>query len=79
MLVVSQKFEHLSKLEKQRLVYASLGDLMTKIHALTLTCMTEEELKSREANESPGCVSGKGKEKEKDKEKDKEKEKEKGE
>lgn len=43
MLVVSDKFTNLSKVEKQRLVYASLGDTMTRIHALTLTCQTTEE------------------------------------
>lgn len=40
MLIVSDKFENISKLNKQRLVYENLGDLMPQIHALTLSCYT---------------------------------------
>jgi stress-induced morphogen len=45
MVVVSDNFKNLSKIEKQRLVYSSLGELMSQIHALTLTCQTIEEAK----------------------------------
>ena len=42
-LIVSEKFEGLSKLKKHQLVYDSLGEVMGKFHALTLTCYTEAE------------------------------------
>ena len=37
-LIVSEKFKNLSKVQQHQLVYSSLGPLMKEIHALTLTC-----------------------------------------
>lgn len=43
-LVVSERFEGLGRLARQRLVYEALGDLMdTDIHALTMTTLTPPE------------------------------------
>lgn len=59
MVIVSDRFQNLSRLEKQRLVYSSLGEVMGKIHALTLTCLSPEEAEGGKAeNESPGCMHG---------------------
>ena len=56
-LIVSSKFEGLSKIKKHQFVYESLGEIMGKFHALTLTCLTEAEAENQEPNDSPGCVS----------------------
>ena len=43
-LVVSQRFEGLSKVAAQRLVYAALGDLMHReIHALQMVTLTPDD------------------------------------
>lgn len=43
-LVVSARFDGRSRVERQRLVYAALGDLFpTAIHALALRTLTPEE------------------------------------
>jgi BolA protein len=43
-LVVSERFRGLSRLEAQRLVYAAVDDLMTTdIHALVMRTMTPEQ------------------------------------
>ena len=44
MLVVSATFAGKSRLERQRMVFAALGDLMqTDIHALSITALTPDE------------------------------------
>ena len=43
-LIVADRFSGLSALERHRLVYASLGDLMPKeIHALSISAKTGDE------------------------------------
>jgi len=43
-LVVSARFEGKSRVERQRMVYAALGDLMSgPIHALAMRTLTPEE------------------------------------
>ena len=43
-LIVADRFSGLSALERHRLVYASLGDLMPEeIHALSMQALTPEE------------------------------------
>ncbi|MBI1890623.1 MAG: BolA family transcriptional regulator [Burkholderiales bacterium] len=43
--LVSSRFEGKNRIERHRLVYASLGELMrTDIHALTITALTPSEL-----------------------------------
>jgi len=43
-VVVSERFRGLSRLEAQRLVYAAMGDLMTTdIHALVMRTLTPEQ------------------------------------
>ena len=43
-LVVSSRFEGKGRVERQRMVYAALGDLMQgKIHALAMQTLTPEE------------------------------------
>ena len=45
LLVVSDHFENRGRLERQRLVYKILGDLMaTDIHALSIKTLTPEEM-----------------------------------
>jgi BolA protein len=38
--IVSEMFKNLNKVQRHKLVYESLGDVMGKFHALTLTCRT---------------------------------------
>lgn len=46
--VVSSRFAGLSRLQRHRLVYEALGDLMTTdIHALAVAALTEEEAGSQ--------------------------------
>ena len=46
-LIVSEKFEGLSRIKKHQLVYESLGEVMGKFHALTLSCYTESEAENK--------------------------------
>ncbi len=49
-IVVSGKFEGVSRLAAQRLVYSALGDLMTtEIHALTMHTYTPERWREQAA------------------------------
>ena len=44
LLIVSATFAGKSRLERQRMVFAALGDLMqTEIHALTITALAPDE------------------------------------
>ena len=44
MLIVAATFAGKSRLERQRMVFAALGDLMqTDIHALSITALTPDE------------------------------------
>ena len=46
--IVAEAFEGKSRIERQRLVFAALGDLMqTDIHALSITALTPDEAVSR--------------------------------
>jgi len=46
-LVVSDRFDGKSRLERQRLVYAALADEMgAQIHALSMTAFTRDEWRS---------------------------------
>ena len=46
--IVAEAFEGKSRVERQRLVFAALGDLMqTDIHALSITAMTADEAATR--------------------------------
>jgi BolA protein len=48
MLIVSAEFAGKSRLERQRMVFAALGDLMqTDIHALSVTALTPDEARER--------------------------------
>ncbi len=48
MTVVSAAFEGRGRLERQRMVYAALGELMTSdIHALAITALTPAEAAAR--------------------------------
>ena len=43
--IVSARFAGLSRLERQRLIYGTLGDLMsTRIHALGIRALSPEEI-----------------------------------
>src|SRR5690349_5198153 len=46
LIVVSRRFEGLSRVARHRLVYAAVGDLMQqRVHALAITALTPEELR----------------------------------
>ena len=46
--IVAQAFEGKSRIERQRMVFAALGDLMrTDIHALSITALTPAEAADR--------------------------------
>jgi stress-induced morphogen len=47
--IVSDKFDGVSRLNRQRQVHASLGDVMSSIHAITLSCRTSAEEAARAA------------------------------
>ena len=48
MLIVAATFAGKSRLERQRMVFAALGDLMqTDIHALAITALTPDEARER--------------------------------
>jgi BolA protein len=48
MLIVAATFAGKSRLERQRMVFAALGDLMqTDIHALSMTALTPDEAGER--------------------------------
>ena len=48
LLVVSERFENCGRVERQRIVYGILGDLMTSdIHALSIKALTPSEMASR--------------------------------
>lgn len=50
LLVVSDHFENRGRLERQRLVYKVLGDLMrTDVHALSIKALTPGEAESKES------------------------------
>ena len=46
LLIVSKRFENLSKVARHRLIYQALADMMqTEIHALAITSLTAAELR----------------------------------
>lgn len=48
LLIVSATFAGKSRLERQRMVFAALGDLMeTEIHALTVTALAPDEARAQ--------------------------------
>lgn len=58
-VVVSQQFAGLNAVKRHQRVYSSLGDLMTKIHALALHTYTPGEWAARQqAPASPNCLGG---------------------
>jgi len=61
-LMVSEKFQGLNKVARQRDVYTTLAPEMKAIHALSLRLLTAEEWAKDETNfESPLCASRKQK------------------
>lgn len=40
-IIVADKFRGLSRVKQHQLVYSALGELMSSVHALTLTCYSE--------------------------------------
>ena len=54
-LIVSETFRGKTHLQRQRAVYALLGDAMrTTIHALALRTLTPEEWEAQKAGRAPG-------------------------
>ena len=53
-LVVSERFRGISRVEAQRLVYAALGDLMKHdIHAISMHTLTPEQWSEQGSSEQP--------------------------
>jgi BolA protein len=60
-LVVSARFEGQSAVERQRMVYAALADLMGReIHALSLATLTPEQWRERSQGAIPTRPAGSG-------------------
>ncbi|AQZ95167.1 BolA family protein [Halopseudomonas phragmitis] len=58
-VVVSARFNDLSKVRRHQAVYAALGELMQRIHALALHTYTPDEWQARQqAPDSPNCMGG---------------------
>ncbi|MCO5114638.1 MAG: BolA family transcriptional regulator [Bdellovibrionaceae bacterium] len=56
--LVSDSFSDMSRIQRQRIVFAALGDIMTSIHAFTLKAVTRSEHQSQASGfESPKCAS----------------------
>jgi BolA family transcriptional regulator, general stress-responsive regulator len=48
LIIIASRFAGVSRIERQRMVFAALGDLMqTDIHALAITALTPEEAAAR--------------------------------
>lgn len=48
LLIVSDQFEDRSRIERQRIIYHLMGDLMvTDIHALSIKALTPDEMRER--------------------------------
>ncbi len=61
LVVVSPIFENRSLLQRQRTVYGAVGDLMQRIHALTMKTLTPAEWEAAGgdvANPAPPCMGG---------------------
>ena len=52
--LVTDKVEGISLLDRQRLVHSALGDLMKKIHALSMKIVTSSQHKLKLAKEAAG-------------------------
>ncbi|KMS93461.1 hypothetical protein BVRB_031250 [Beta vulgaris subsp. vulgaris] len=48
-VVVSEKFQGIKLLERHRMVQGSLGDVMGKIHALTIKSWTADQWESKKS------------------------------
>ncbi|MFI8481139.1 BolA family protein [Pseudomonas sp. NPDC078700] len=58
-VIVSDQFEGLNSVKRHQKVYASLGDLMSQIHALALHTYTPQDwAKNASAPASPTCLGG---------------------
>lgn len=58
-VVVSDEFVGLNAVKRHQAVYRSLGDLMTRIHALALHTYTPDEwVTLQQAPDSPNCLGG---------------------
>ena len=58
-VIVSESFQGKRLVQRHQMVYAAMGDLMKRIHALALHTFTEEEWKNiGEAAASPKCKGG---------------------
>lgn len=58
-VIVSERFAGLSPVRRHQAVYATLGQLMSEVHALALHTYTPEEWQAREvAPDSPVCRGG---------------------
>lgn len=58
-VIVSDEFTGLNAVKRHQAVYRSLGDLMSRIHALALHTYTPQEWSSRQqVPDSPNCLGG---------------------
>jgi len=57
-VIVSEKFEGLSRIKRHQLVYSELAELIKKIHAFSMKTLTTAEAREQGvAHSSPDCSS----------------------
>ncbi len=57
MVIVSNDFKNLSSIQRHKLIYRSLGNIMNKIHALSIQAFSEDEFALKPIIlDSPECA-----------------------
>ena len=54
-LIVSDYFKDMKRIDRQKHIFHTLNDVMTKIHALSLRVLTEAEVANSSEFQSPDC------------------------
>ena len=54
-LIVSDYFKDMKRIDRQKHIFQTLNDVMTKIHALSLRVLTEAEVANSSEFQSPDC------------------------
>ncbi len=55
-LIVSEAFKDVKRIDRQKLIFKFLKDIMSQVHALSLRCLTESEFKKAKDFKSPDCT-----------------------
>ena len=54
-LIVSDDFKDMKRIDRQKHIFQTLNDIITKIHALSLRALTEAEVAKSSEFQSPDC------------------------